>query len=223
MAKTLRPTRAPNQPIAPVDYDQRFQDMFSNALRLYFAEIDNFSGTLMQNSGGRYINFPHIAAQDNADQYATATNTATIVKWNTLDAASGFTLNVNNTATATYSGTYKIDYSLQLANTDNVIHDAFVWLRVDGVDVPGSASKFTIPARKSAGAPAFIVAYSSVSFELQGGQSIGLWWATDQAYSTTGPVNGVYMEYEAAQTVPFPRPSIPSAIGSIVFVSELDK
>ena len=41
-ALVLRPPKSPNQPIAPVDYDQRFQDQFSNALRLYFNEIDNF-------------------------------------------------------------------------------------------------------------------------------------------------------------------------------------
>jgi len=222
MASTLRPTKAPNQPIAPVDYAQQFQDQFSNALRLYFAEIDNFTSVLMQNNGGRFINFPHISAQDNTDQYATAANTPTIVKWDTLDAASGFTLNVDGTATATYSGTYKIDYSLQLANTDNAIHDAYVWLRLDGVDAPGSTSKFSVNARKSAGNPSFLVAYSSVTFEVQAGQSIGLWWAVDQA-ATSGGALGIYMEYEAAQTSPFARPSTPSAIGSIVFVSELDQ
>lgn len=222
MAKTLRPSKAPNQPIAPVDYDQRFQDQFSNALRLYFNEIDNFTGTLMQNSGGRFINFPHIAAQDNADQYASGNNTPTIVQWDTLDTSSGFTLNVDNTATATYSGTYKIDYSIQLANTSNAIHDAFVWLRVDGVDVAGSGSKFSVNARKSAGNPSFLVAYSSVTFSILAGQSVGLWWATDLA-ATSGGTLGIYLEYEAAQTSPFARPSIPSVIGSIVFVSELDQ
>lgn len=222
MAKTLRPSKAPNQPIAPVDYDQRFQDQFSNALRLYFSQVDNFTGTLMQNSGGRYINFPHIAAQDNTDQYATAANTPTVVKWDTLDGASGFSLNLDSTATAAYTGTYKIDYSLQLANTDNTIHNAYVWLRLDGVDVPGSASKFTLAARKSAGVPAFVVAYSSVTFDVTAEQSIGLWWAVDQA-ATSGGALGIYMEYEAAQTSPFARPSVPSAIGSIVFVSELDQ
>lgn len=223
MAKTLRPTKSPNQPIAPVDYDQRFQDQFSNVLRLYFAQIDNFSQTLMENSGGRFLNFPHIAAEDNTDQYATAINTPTIAKWDTLNTSSGFTLNVNNTATADFSGTYKIDYSLQLANTANLFGDVYVWLRIDGVDVLGSASKFTLPARKSAGVPSFLVAYSSVTFDILGGQSIGLWWATDLPYNTVGPVDGIYMEYEAAQTVPFARPSIPSAVGSIVFVSELDQ
>lgn len=171
---------------------------------------------------GREINFPHIAASDGTDQYAIADNTPTIVRWDTLDSSRGFTLNVNYTATATYDGIYKIDYSLQLANTDNAAHDVVVWLKVNGNDVPASATKFTIPARKSAGVPSFICAYSSIVFSVNAGDSIGLWWATGKAYSTTGPVDGVYMEYLPAQTVPYAHPTTPSSIGSIVYVSAPD-
>lgn len=215
---TLRPSKAPNLLIAPTSYAQQYQDQLNNALRLYFNQVDNGWSSVLGDNGARYFESPHIAAQDTTDQYAV-TNTPTVVKWNTLDSGSGFTLNVDSTATAPYSGVYKIDYSLQLANTANVIHNAYVWLRVDGVDVPGSASKFTLAARKSAGVYAFVVAYSSVTFEINGGSDIALMWATDQAYNPVGPVDGVYIEHEAAQTVPFARPSIPSAIGSIVFVS----
>ena len=34
-------TTAPNLPIAPVDYDQRYQDQLNNILRLYFSQLDN--------------------------------------------------------------------------------------------------------------------------------------------------------------------------------------
>ena len=37
------PTKAPNLPIAPVDYTQQYQDQLNNALRLYFNQLDNFS------------------------------------------------------------------------------------------------------------------------------------------------------------------------------------
>jgi hypothetical protein len=40
---TPNPTSAPNLPIAPVNYAQQYQDQFSNALRLYFAQIDAFT------------------------------------------------------------------------------------------------------------------------------------------------------------------------------------
>ena len=39
----LRATKSPNLPIAPVDYRQQYVDQLSNALRLYFAQIDNFT------------------------------------------------------------------------------------------------------------------------------------------------------------------------------------
>lgn len=44
----IRPSKAPNQPIAPVEYDQRFQDQFSNALRLYFTQVDNEGQQLIE-------------------------------------------------------------------------------------------------------------------------------------------------------------------------------
>lgn len=220
MAQTLRPSVAPNLPIAPVDYAQAYQDQVLNALRLYFREIDNFTQVLMQNSGGRFINFPSISASDTTDQYAV-NDTPTLVLWDTLETDEGFTLNISGSATANYNGVYKIDYSLQFANTDNAAHDVVVWLRVDGVDVPRSASKFTLPARKSAGVPSYLVAYSHITFPIYGGSDIELYWATDKGYSPVGPVDGVYMEHEVAQTVPYAHPAIPSAFGTITFVSEL--
>ena len=67
----LRPPKAPNQPIAPVDYNQRFQDQFSNALRLYFNEIDNFAQSLATNTGGSLLKFPNGAFHQ--DGYTTLT------------------------------------------------------------------------------------------------------------------------------------------------------
>ena len=40
---TLVTTKAPNLPIAPVEYAQSYQDQVLNALRLYFNQIDNYT------------------------------------------------------------------------------------------------------------------------------------------------------------------------------------
>ena len=214
----------PNLPLGTDQYERRYQDQFTNVLRLYFNQLQNALGELFSPDGGKYVGFPHIAASDNAIQYATAANTPTIIQWSTLDAGSGFTLNSNNTATARISGVYKITYSLQFANNDNAIHDAIVWLRINGSastdDVPNSTTIFTLQARKSALLPNFVCGYSEVVFELNGGDSIGLWWGTDQA-ATSGGANGIYIDYRAAQTTPMAYPAVPSAIGSITFVSAL--
>ena len=42
-------TKAPNLPLAPVEYSQQFQDQLNNVLRLYFAQLD--SPTLSAASG----------------------------------------------------------------------------------------------------------------------------------------------------------------------------
>lgn len=217
----LRPTKAPNLPLGPVQYDQRYQDQLLNILRLYFNTLDNFSQQMVGGVGGSYLKFPRVAASDTTDQYATATNTPTKAAWNTAESLLGFTLNADGSATAEYPGVYKITYSLQFINTANAVYDAYVWLRVNGVDVPRSTTSFSVPARKSTGDPSYVCGYSEVMFELNAGDSVTLYWATNQAYSTTGPVDGVYIYAEPAQTTPYARPAIPSAIGSITFVSAL--
>jgi hypothetical protein len=110
---------------------------------------------------------------------------------------------------------------LQYINTANAIHYATVWLKVNGSDVADSSTIFTVPARKSAnpGEEGYLAAYSEATFTINVGDEIELYWATDLAGNPTTPTNGVYIFHDAAQTTPFARPAIPSAIGSITFVS----
>jgi hypothetical protein len=218
----LRPPKAPNLLIAPVKYTQQYQDQMNNALRLYFNQIDNLSFGISGNLGGSFFSYPYISASYNQDQYATAANTATIVKWNTLESGSGFTLNSDNTASAAVAGIYKITYSLQFANNDNAIHDSIVWLRVNGTDVTNSSTIFTLQARKSALLPNFVCGYSEVVFTLNSGDTLGLWWGTDQA-ATSGGATGNYIHHKDAQTSPMAYPAVPSAIGSITFISALPR
>jgi hypothetical protein len=213
----IKATKAPNLPIPTINYSQTYTESFSNALRLYFNTLDAFTSNLSNVDGGSSLSFPHIAASDTTDQYATAADTPTLVAWNTGESILGFTL-AAGVATANYSGVYKITFSLQFANTANAVHDASVWLRVNNVDVARSATNFSIPARKSAGVPSYVCGYSEAVFTVNAGDSIKLYWATDLA-ATSGGGDGVYIYADTAQTVPYARPSIPSAIGSITFVS----
>ncbi len=218
---TLRPPKAPNLLVAPIVYDQRYVDQLTNALRLYFNQIDNGMGALLSGTGGATLSLPFIAASDSTDQLATASNTATVVAWNTLEGGNGFTLNAPGSATALVSGVYKITYSLQFTNTDNAAHDAAVWLKINNVDVPRSTTVFSVPARKSAGVFSYVCAYSEVVFSLEVGDEMELYWATGQAYDTSPATDGIYIEALAAQASPYVRPATPSALGSITFVSRL--
>jgi hypothetical protein len=40
-------TVAPNLPVAPAVYSQQFEHQFSNALRLYFVTVDNFTSQVV--------------------------------------------------------------------------------------------------------------------------------------------------------------------------------
>ena len=215
--------RAPALPLPRDEYERRQQDQLINALRLYFNRLDSL--TPIQSDyflgGGWALTFPHIAASDSTDQIATGNDTATGVKWNTLDSGFGWTLNSPGSATAQYAGVYKITFSLQFINTANAIHYATVWLKVNTNDVANSATIFTIPARKSATEFGYLAGYSEITFTVEANDEIELYWATDLAGNPTTPTDGVYIFHDAAQTTPFARPAIPSAIGSITFVSAL--
>lgn len=49
----------PNLPLGTDQYERRYQDQFSNILRLYFNQLRNALGELFGNNGGRYIEFPN--------------------------------------------------------------------------------------------------------------------------------------------------------------------
>jgi hypothetical protein len=60
---TIRPTKAPNLIVARPDYNQQQQELFKNQLRIYFNELDNAIGQLVQAMSGTindptYVTFP---------------------------------------------------------------------------------------------------------------------------------------------------------------------
>ena len=215
--------RAPALPLPTPEYDRRQMDEFFRVLRLYFNTLD--STVPIQSElfigGGWGLQIPHIAASDSTDQVATGNDTATAVGFDTLESGFGWTLNAPGAATADYPGVYTVRYSLQFANTANAIHSAVVWLKVNNVDVANSATEFSVPARKSNSIPSYVVGYSEATFTVGVGDEVELYWATDLAGNPTTPTDGIYIYHDAAQTTPYPRPAIPSAIGSITFVSAL--
>ena len=217
----LVPPKAPNLLIAPGQYRAQYHEQMNNALRLYFSRIDSDMGALLGPLGMGYLDAPYISASDLTDQFADGNDDPTIVKWDTLESSNGFTLNVDNTAQVVVPGEYKIDYSLQFANTDNAQHDVYVWLQENGTQIPNSCSKFTIPARKNIGIYGYTVAYSSITFTANPEDKIGLWWATSNAATSDLVTPGVYMEHLPVQTTPYARPANPSAVGSITFLSRL--
>lgn len=88
----LIPPKAPNLPIGPVDYDQRYQDQFTNVLRLYFNQIDNFTQALHGIIGGSYINFPYGSFYDTTSQHDGSTTIPYAMRLNSTAYSNGVTI-----------------------------------------------------------------------------------------------------------------------------------
>lgn len=49
----------PNLPLAPYQYDSRYQEAFNNVLRLYFNQLNGLIATLAGARGGKFLDFPY--------------------------------------------------------------------------------------------------------------------------------------------------------------------
>lgn len=59
---TLERVPPPNLPLAPVQYDSRYQESFNNILRLYFNRLDHFFSKLMADGTSIPVTFPGMEA-----------------------------------------------------------------------------------------------------------------------------------------------------------------
>mgnify|MGYP003346838981 CR=1 FL=1 len=120
LARTLPliPPQEPRLLAAPVEYSAQYQEQYSNALRLYFNQLQNYFQLLSTNPGGIYIQFPYGAFSSNQDQTTTA-NTATLMTLNTTDFSNGVSIS-SSKITAAYAGIYNLQFSVQLESTDEI-------------------------------------------------------------------------------------------------------
>jgi hypothetical protein len=207
-----RPVVQPRLPSAPNDYNPEFIEQYSNILRLYFNQLDNLTGALLGESGGRYIRFPYGAFSSNQDQTVTA-NTATLMTLNTTDFANEVSI-ASSKITVVNAGIYNLQFSAQFQNTDNAIQDISIWLRQNGTDIPGSTGFVSIPARKSAsaGEEAHQITGWNYYLEMDANDYVEIWWSATLA--------SVSIQYYAASTGPV-RPATQSVVATLSFVSAL--
>lgn len=76
----------PRLPAAPVEYDQRYIEQYSNILRLYFNQLDNFNQLFTTNTGGALLKFPNGAFHQ--DGATTLTGAMTNVSTTPIQVAS---------------------------------------------------------------------------------------------------------------------------------------
>ena len=207
----LTTTRPPFLPVAPQNYEPRFHNQHSDVLRLYFNQLDNTLASVLAPRGGKWLDFPYAAIQRDTDKTFTA-NTATQITFGTNDFLNGCTNDGTDGIAVEQSGIYNYQFSVQLKNTDTQIHSAWIWLRVNNVDVAGTGSKFDVVSSHG-GTPGYVIAACNFYIEAQAGDTIEMWAAVDDT--------AVTFDAAPAQTSPFAMPSIPSVVATLSFVSNV--
>jgi hypothetical protein len=273
---------SPNLPLAPTDYDSRYQEQLNNVLRLYFNRLDAILEQLKIGSGsidGSGVQFPYGAFQDTAYTtlngginnavttitvvstagfltageirianevitytgvtpttftgctrgargsanvahstgvavtkiQAPAVNTAVPMYMNTTDFSNTVTLVDQYKLTVAKSGLYNLQWSGQFNNTDTSEHDGSVWLRIDGVDVPGSTG-FIAVVSSHGGIDGHGIIGWNYYVQLTAGQNVQIWWSTTNTKLT--------LECYGPSTSPT-RPATASVVATLSFVSAL--
>ena len=190
-------------------YERRHFNENNGALNIYFKKLSTVLGSLFGPRGGKFMNNPYGAFQSTVDQTAALANTAYAMTLNTVDYANGVSVASNSRITVTDAGIWNLQWSGQFQNTDSQIHDARIWLKINGTVVTGSTGFIAVPSSHGGVNGHSIVGWNYF-LSLDATDYVELWWETDntavsiQAY----PASGNY-------------PSTASVIATMSFVSNI--
>jgi len=189
---------APNLPVAPVEYQQRFMDQFANVLRLFFNSVANnvnapkpygtfYDTTTQTNPVANAVNLMKINSTYNSDvgQFSVSRDTTKI--------------------TVSETGIYNIQFSAQLDKTGGGASAVYIWLRRNGQNLANSATKVVINGPNDEIVPAW-----NWMISLVGGEYFEIAWQSSDT-------NVILAAVAASGNVP----EIPSVIVTVTWVSNL--
>ena len=166
----------PSLPLGTKEYEQRYQDQFTNILRLYFNQLRNSLAELFSGAGGKYIAFPYGAFSSYTTQTATA-NTATLLTLSNTDFSNAVSLETGSKITVANSGIYNLQFSVQVQNLDNAPQDMYIWLKQNGTDIVGSTGVLGLPARKNPGDPSHDIKGWNYFLSMNAGDYVQIYWS----------------------------------------------
>lgn len=137
VSQKIRNVVPPNLPVAPVEYQQRYQDQFANVLRLFFNLVSNALNAPK----------PHGSFYDTTTQTNPVANAVNLMRVNSTYDASQTAFNVSRDTTRIYvaeTGVYNIQFSAQLDKTGGGADAVYIWIRVNGQNLAHSATKVVI-------------------------------------------------------------------------------
>lgn len=197
-SQKIRNLAAPNLPIAPVTYQQGFQDQYSNTLRLFFNLVANALNAPK----------PHGSFYDTTTQTNPVASAVNLMKFsNTYDGGlTAFSVSKDtNKIFVSETGVYNIQFSVQLDKSGGGASDVYIWMRVNGVNLDYSAGKVVIDGPNSE-----IIAAWNWVISLNAGDYFELAWQSPDT-------NVILAAVAAAGNVP----AIPSVIVTVTWVSNV--
>ena len=132
--------QSPNLPLAPTTYDRRYQDQFSNTLRLFFNSVTNKINSPT----------PHASYYDTTTQTNPVADAVNLMLFNSV--ISEYDIRRGIPTSKIYvadRGIYNFQFSAQLDKTGGSASAVYIWPRVNGVNLPNSATKVTIDGPNS--------------------------------------------------------------------------
>jgi hypothetical protein len=140
------------------------------------------------------------AFSDVTDQFATVINTGYPMRLGITDLTNGVTVVSNSRVTIANTGIYNIQWSGQFRNPLAAEHDVIVWLRKNGVDVPGSAGVVLVP-KKHGSSDGHTLPSWNFLLDVIAGDYYEFVWSTDNI--------SVFLSFEPAGS---PPPSTASVV-----------
>lgn len=187
----------PNLPVAPADYSVRYQDQFSNVLRLFFSQVAN------------RVNSPtaHASYFDTTTQTNPVASAVNLFTYNSVVSELGVTRGTPTSKIfVAQTGIYNFQFSAQLDKAGGSASAVYIWPRINGINVPNSATKIVIDGPNSEIVPAWnfvLVLQANDYFELA-------WQSSD--------VDVIISAAAAAGNIP----GVPSIILTVVWVSNYE-
>jgi len=140
--------KAPSLPLQPFEYSQDEINHFANVLRLYFNQLDSAFLNLAGKTGGAALQFPYGSFYDTTTHTAAVINTAYPLTINTTLTHNNIDIDPTYTSrlVVAIKGVYNFQVSLQTTNNSMTGTSGYIWVwgRVNGVDLPYSATKLEI-------------------------------------------------------------------------------
>jgi len=187
----------PSLPVAPNAYERKYQDQLSSVLRLFFTSL-----TSKVNSPT-----PHASYFDTATQTNPVADTVNLFTFNSVVSEFKVTRGVPTSKIfVNETGVFNFQFSAQLDKTGGGASAVYIWPRINGVNVPDSATKIVIDGPNSEIAPAW-----NFVLVMEAGDYFELAWQS--------PDTAVFVPYVAPTGN---IPGIPSIILTVNWVSNYE-